>query len=99
MYLIIKAINLSDLAGFMISTDQSDAIGISDFESNEKQNGLNRVEASINKVTQEEVVCLAASDVSSPFEQLFQIIKLSMNIPTNLFKNWFNVIMTMTMIR
>lgn len=39
--LIVEAIDLGDLAGFVITTEYGDALGVSDLESNEESYGLN----------------------------------------------------------
>lgn len=48
--LIVEAIDLSDLAGFVVATEDCDSLGVSDFEGNEQCDGLNRVVTSINVV-------------------------------------------------
>jgi hypothetical protein len=45
---IIEPIDLCDLAGFVVATENGDALRISDFEGNEKRDGLNGVITSIN---------------------------------------------------
>ena len=49
--LVVKAIDLGDLAGFVISADERDAFGVADFESEKEEEGLYRVETSVDKVT------------------------------------------------
>ena len=48
---IVETINLRDLAGFMITTKDCDALRVSDFECNEEGDRLNRVIASVNIIT------------------------------------------------
>lgn len=48
--LVVEAIDLCDLTGFVVSSEDCDSLGISDFESNEQGNGLDRVVSSINVV-------------------------------------------------
>lgn len=50
MTLIVKAVHLRDLTGLMISADECDAFGIADFEGEKEEEGLYRVETSIDKV-------------------------------------------------
>lgn len=49
--LIIEAVDLSDLAGFVVATENGDALGVSNFESNEKSDSLNGVVSSIDIIT------------------------------------------------
>lgn len=43
----------------MITPDQGDSIGVADFEAEEKEEGFERVEASVDKIAHEQVVlCL-----------------------------------------
>jgi hypothetical protein len=49
--LVVEAIYLSDLTGFMITTENCDALGVSDFESNQESNSFDRVVSSINVIT------------------------------------------------
>lgn len=51
MTLVIKAIHLSDLTGLVVSTDEGDAFGVTDFEGEKEEESLYRVETSIDKVT------------------------------------------------
>jgi len=51
--LVVKAVNLGDLSGLVITSDQGDSVGIPDFEEKKEYESLNGVEASINKVTWE----------------------------------------------
>lgn len=54
--LIIKAINLCNLAALVISTDESYPLGVAHFESEEEEEGLHGVEPSINKISHEQIV-------------------------------------------
>lgn len=49
--LIIEAIDLSDLARFVVSTEDCDSLGVSNFKGNEEGNSFDRVITSINIVT------------------------------------------------
>jgi len=49
--LVVKAVHLGDLTGLVVSTDECDAFGVADFESEKEEEGLYRVETSINKIT------------------------------------------------
>ena len=48
---VVKAIDLSDLARLVISTDECNALGVTNFEGEKEEEGLYRVETSIDKVT------------------------------------------------
>lgn len=93
--LVIEPVNLCDLAAFMVSTDQSYPIRISHlqninanfyifvyFEGEEEEEGLDTVETTVHKVTQEQVV--SGRTFPTHFEQFLQVPELSMDIPTNL---------------
>ena len=82
--LVIKAVNLSDLPAFVISSDQSDSVSIPHLKCQEQKECLYRVEASINEIAHENVVGLWA--VTSHLEELHQIVELAVNISANLEK-------------
>jgi len=54
--LIVEAIDLSDLAGLVVSTENCDSLRVSDLKGNEEGDGLDRVITSINIVAHEEIV-------------------------------------------
>ena len=76
--LIIKAVDLCDLSGFVISSDKGDAVWVSYFQRKQQQKCLHTVEAPINEVPHEEVVC--ARTVSPNLKELHQIKKLAVNV-------------------
>ena len=49
--LVVEAVDLRDLAGLVVATEDGDALRVSDFESDEERDRLDRVVASINVVT------------------------------------------------
>ena len=53
-------------------------------ERQQQEEGLDTVEASVNKIPHKEVICVR--HISPDFEQLLQIIKLTMDIPTH--RHW-----------
>jgi hypothetical protein len=55
---IIKAINLSDLAWLMISSQDSNTVLVSHFQTYQQGYSLDRVIATINIVTHKEVICV-----------------------------------------
>lgn len=48
--LVVEAVDLSDLAGFVVTTEDCDSLRVSDLEGNEEGNGFDRVVTSINIV-------------------------------------------------
>jgi hypothetical protein len=48
--LVVEAIDLGDLAGFVVASNQGEAVGVADFKGDEEEEGLDRVEASVDKV-------------------------------------------------
>ena len=65
---IIKSVDLRDTARLVISPDQEDTVLVPDLVKDEQGDDFNRVEASVNIVTKEEVVCLW--ELPSHLEQL-----------------------------
>lgn len=61
--LIVKAINSSDLSGFVVATEKGDPIGVLDLEAEQVLEGLDGVVPTINKITDEDVASLI--DLSS----------------------------------
>ena len=49
--LIVETIDLRDLAGLVVSSEDGDALGVADFESDEKGYGLDGVVTSVDIVT------------------------------------------------
>lgn len=48
--LVVKAVNLSDLTRLVVPADEGDAFGVANFESEEEEEGLYRVEASVDEI-------------------------------------------------
>ena len=76
--LVVKAVDLRDLARLVVAPDERDAVRISHFEGKQKQEGLDAVESPVDKVAHEEVVCVG--HVAAHFEQLLEVVKLSVNV-------------------
>jgi len=49
--LIVEAVDLGDLARFVVTTEDGDSLWVSDFESNKESDGFDRVVSSINIIT------------------------------------------------
>jgi hypothetical protein len=45
---VVETVDLRDLTGFVVATEDCDALGVSNFESNEESDGFNGIVASIN---------------------------------------------------
>lgn len=43
----VEAVGLGDAAGFMVASDQMDSVGVSQFQTNKKGNGLNAEHATV----------------------------------------------------
>lgn len=79
---VVESIYLGDLSGLMVASNQCHSIRVSDFQGKEKQKCFDRVVSSVDKVSQEEVVLVRT--VTALLEQLKKVIKLSMNVATDL---------------
>ena len=79
---VIKSVYLSDLARFVVASDQRDTLWIANFERYQEQEGFNRMTAAIDKVAHEEVVCVWT--FSTNLKELFQVIKLTVDVSTDL---------------
>jgi hypothetical protein len=58
---IVEPIDLCDLTGFVVATEDGDALGISDFQGYEEGDGLNGVVTSINIIALSHVSILSPS--------------------------------------
>lgn len=47
---VVEAVDLGDLAGFVVAPDEGYAVRVADFEEEEKEEGFDRVEATVDKV-------------------------------------------------
>jgi len=59
--LIIKSIDLGDLLTLVITSQDGNSVWVSNFESDEKSHGLNRVVTSIDVISHEKVVVIRQS--------------------------------------
>ena len=82
--LIIETIHGSDLSSLMVSSKQGNMRWVLKLEAEQELECLNRVEASIHKVTHEDVPCFW--DLSTFVEKFQEIMELSMDISTD--SNW-----------
>jgi hypothetical protein len=49
--LVVEAVDLSDLAGLVVSSENGDALGIANFKSDKECDGFDRVVASVDVIT------------------------------------------------
>ena len=47
---VVEAVDLGDLPGLVVATDEGDALGVADFEGEEEEEGLDAVEAAVDEV-------------------------------------------------
>lgn len=76
--LVVEAIDLGDLARFMVTPQNADSIRVANLEANEQRHRLHRVVASVHVVTHEEVV--GVWRLAPDFKKLDQVVKLAMNV-------------------
>ena len=53
---IVKSVHLGDLSAFMIPSNKSNHVWVSDFVGQEEQEGFHAVKASVDKISHEEIV-------------------------------------------
>lgn len=97
--LVVEAVHLGDVPRLVIPADERDAVGVPDFEDQEEEKGLDRVEAAVDEVAyrhgvsgyfRDSRLLLTHEEVvglgtpSSNLEQLQQIEELPMNVPAYL---------------
>jgi len=79
--LVIKPIYGSNLPRFVVSSQKGDIRRPLQLETEQKLECLDRVEASVDIVTHEDVTCVW--DLASFVEKFEKVVELSMNISTN----------------
>lgn len=79
--LIIEAVYVCDISRFVVPSEQHYHLRILHLVEEEEENSLDRVEASVNVVAEEDVTFLW--NLSSLSEELQQIPELAMDIATN----------------
>jgi hypothetical protein len=73
--LVVEPVDLGDLARLVVATENGDPVTVTELEGDEKRDCLNRVVASVDIVTHEEVVRVGR--VATDAEELGQIVLLS----------------------
>lgn len=66
----------------MVTADERDAVGVSNFEREEQQEGLDAVESAVDEVAQKQV--RRVRHLAAHFEQLHQIVVLTVNVAADL---------------
>ena len=54
--LVVEAIDLCDLAGFVVATEDRETLGVAELEGEQEGDGLDTVKASVNIISHEEIV-------------------------------------------
>ena len=76
--LVVESINLSYLSAFVVASDESNEVGVSNFVGQKKEKGFNTVESSIYEISKKEVA--NSGYISSIFEELKKIVELPMDV-------------------
>lgn len=79
---IVEAVDLRDLARFVIAADQRDAIRIADFEGEQQQKRFDAVVTAIDEIAHKQVV--GFGDVAADLEQLLQVVELTVDVTADL---------------
>jgi hypothetical protein len=78
---VVETVDLGDLTGLVVSSEDGDSLRVSDLEGDEKSDGLNRVVTSVNIITHEKVVGIGVG--STNLEELHQVVELAVDITTD----------------
>ena len=79
---IVETVHLSDLSRLVIASDESDTFRVAHLKSQEEEECLDGVVATIHEVAHEEIVGVGA--LAAHLEQLHQVIELTMDVTANL---------------
>ena len=58
--LVVESVDLSDLTRLVIASDQSDTLRVTNFQGEQKKERLDRIVATIDEITHEQVVGIGA---------------------------------------
>ena len=79
--LVVEAVDLRDLPRLVVPPDQGHPVRVAHLEREEQQKSLDRVEAPVDKVAQEEVG--GPRGVPSRGEELLEVVKLPVDVPAD----------------
>ena len=79
--LVVEAIHLGDLATLVIAAQDRDSVSESHLQTDEQSDSLDRVVASVDVVTHEEVVRVRRA--TSDLEELHKIVELAVHVSTD----------------
>ena len=74
-------LHLGDLSALVVTSENSDSVLEADLECDEESDGLDRVVATIDVVTHEQVV--GVGRLSTNLEQLTQVVELAVDVTTD----------------
>lgn len=78
--LIVEAVYCRNLARFVVSSDQRDAIWVADFETQQEQKRLETVKPSVDKIAHEEIV--GVRNVTANSKEFHQVVELPVYVAT-----------------
>jgi len=76
--LVVEAVHLRDLATLVVASQDGYSVFVTDFQSDEKSDGLHRIIASIHVVTHEQVIRIGTP--TAYLEQLHEVMELAMDV-------------------
>mmetsp|Transcript_3560 Transcript_3560/g.6810 ORF Transcript_3560/g.6810 Transcript_3560/m.6810 type:complete len:278 (+) Transcript_3560:505-1338(+) len=76
--LVVKAVDLRDLAALVVAADERHALRVPHFEREQQQKRLDRVVAAVDKVAHEDVV--DRRDLPADVEELEQVVELAVDV-------------------
>ena len=71
-------LHLCDLTAFVVATEDGDSVGVAHLEGDEKSDSLDRVVATIDVVTHEEII--GVGRLATNLEEFAQIVELTVNV-------------------
>ena len=75
---VVEAVDLGDLPGFVVASEDGDALGVADLEGDEEGHGLDGEVAPVNVVAHEEVVGVRVG--TADLEELHQVVELAVDV-------------------